>query len=99
MLRSAANTAIDTRGRYHRSARAALRGISGSKVVQLQAVARRSLLVIYKMLVPIFTLKLNQKILPRLVTVGSYDGVHPSLTAATHGGKVVYHNNIIAPKF
>jgi hypothetical protein len=41
-----------------------------------------------KMLVPIFTLKLNQKILPRLVTVGSYDGIHPSLTAATTGGKV-----------
>lgn len=52
------------------------------------------LYVIYRMLVPIFTLKLNQKILPRLVTVGSYDGVHPSLTAATHGGKVVY---LIAP--
>ena len=41
-----------------------------------------------EMLVPIFTLKLNQKILPRLVTVGSYDGIHPSLTAATTGGKV-----------
>ncbi len=41
------------------------------------------------MLVPIFTLKLNQKILPRLVTVGHYDGKHPSLTAATNGGKVV----------
>lgn len=41
-----------------------------------------------KMFVPIFTLKLNQKILPRLVTVGKYDGVHASLTAATNGGKV-----------
>lgn len=41
-----------------------------------------------KMLVPIFTLKLNQKIFPRLVTVGQYDGKHPSLTAATNGGKV-----------
>ena len=41
-----------------------------------------------KMLVPIFTLKLNQKIFPRLVTVGNYDGKHPSLTAATNGGKV-----------
>lgn len=40
------------------------------------------------MFVPIFTLKLNQKILPRLVTVGKYDGVHASLTAATNGGKV-----------
>ena len=40
------------------------------------------------MLVPIFTLKLNQKIFPRLVTVGQYDGKHPCLTAATSGGKV-----------
>lgn len=40
------------------------------------------------MLVPIFTLKLNQKIFPRLVTVGTYDGKHPCLTAATNGGKV-----------
>ena len=41
-----------------------------------------------KMLVPIFTLKLNQKIFPRLVTIGKYDGRHPCLTAATNGGKV-----------
>lgn len=40
------------------------------------------------MLVPIFTLKLNQKIFPRLVTVGAYDGKHPCLTGATNGGKV-----------
>ena len=39
-------------------------------------------------LVRIFTLKLNQKIIPRLVTVGQYDGRHPCLTAATSGGKV-----------
>ena len=43
------------------------------------------------MLVPIFTLKLNQKIFPRLVTVGKYDGQHPCLTAATNGGKVCLH--------
>lgn len=43
------------------------------------------------MLVPIFTLKLNQKIFPRLVTVGSYDGKHPCLTGATNGGKVFLH--------
>ena len=43
------------------------------------------------MLVPIFTLKLNQKIIPRLVTVGRYDGKHPCLTAATSGGKVRDH--------
>ncbi|KAI7802509.1 putative Bardet-Biedl syndrome 2 protein [Triplophysa rosa] len=39
------------------------------------------------MLVPIFTLKLNHKINPRMVTVGKYDGVHPCLTAATQAGK------------
>lgn len=40
------------------------------------------------MLVPIFTLKLNHKINPRMVAVGTYDGVHPCLTAATQAGKV-----------
>ena len=39
-------------------------------------------------MVPVFTLKLNQKILPRLVTVGKYDGDHPCLTAGTNGSKV-----------
>ena len=45
-------------------------------------------------LVPIFTLKLNQKIFPRLVTVGKYDGKHPCLTAATNGGKVEFKTTI-----
>ncbi|TWW76158.1 Bardet-Biedl syndrome 2 protein -like protein [Takifugu flavidus] len=40
------------------------------------------------MLVPIFTLKLNHKINPRMVAVGTFDGVHPCLTAATQAGKV-----------
>lgn len=44
------------------------------------------------MLVPIFTLKLNHRINPRMVTVGKYDGVHPCLTAATQAGKVFIHN-------
>ncbi|XP_062860242.1 Bardet-Biedl syndrome 2 protein homolog [Trichomycterus rosablanca] len=44
------------------------------------------------MLVPIFTLKLNHKINPRMVTVGKYDGIHPCLTAATQAGKVFIHN-------
>ncbi|XP_004913585.1 Bardet-Biedl syndrome 2 protein isoform X2 [Xenopus tropicalis] len=44
------------------------------------------------MLVPIFTLKLNHKINPRMVSVGRYDGVHPCLTAATQAGKVFIHN-------
>ncbi|CAL8292923.1 unnamed protein product [Boreogadus saida] len=44
------------------------------------------------MLVPIFTLKLNHKINPRMVTVGKFDGIHPCLTAATQAGKVFIHN-------
>ncbi len=40
------------------------------------------------MLVPIFTLKLNHKINPRMVAIGKYDGIHPCLTAATQAGKV-----------
>uniref|UniRef100_A0A8C5PQR3 Bardet-Biedl syndrome 2 protein homolog n=1 Tax=Leptobrachium leishanense TaxID=445787 RepID=A0A8C5PQR3_9ANUR len=44
------------------------------------------------MLVPIFTLKLNHKINPRMVAVGKYDGIHPCLTAATQAGKIFIHN-------
>uniref|UniRef100_A0A3Q3J768 BBSome complex member BBS2 n=1 Tax=Monopterus albus TaxID=43700 RepID=A0A3Q3J768_MONAL len=44
------------------------------------------------MLVPIFNLKLNQKINPRMMTIGKFDGVHPCLTAATQAGKVFIHN-------
>ncbi len=44
------------------------------------------------MIVPIFSLKLNNKISPRTVAVGKYDGIHPCLTAATLAGKVFIHN-------
>lgn len=44
------------------------------------------------MLVPIFSLKLNNKITPRTVAIGKYDGLHPCLTAATLAGKVFIHN-------
>ncbi|CAG0880919.1 unnamed protein product [Cyprideis torosa] len=44
------------------------------------------------MLLPIFTLNLNHKVLPGKVTIGSYDGKHPCLTAATAGEKVFIHN-------
>ncbi|XP_063169030.1 Bardet-Biedl syndrome 2 protein isoform X1 [Candoia aspera] len=44
------------------------------------------------MLVPVFSLKLSHKILPRGVALGRYDGTHPCLTAATHAGKVFIHN-------
>ncbi|KAM8983485.1 BBSome complex member BBS2 isoform 4-T4 [Ara ararauna] len=40
------------------------------------------------MLVPVFTLKLSHKILPRMVALGRYDGMHPCLAAATQAGKV-----------
>ncbi|XP_064634179.1 Bardet-Biedl syndrome 2 protein homolog [Lineus longissimus] len=43
-------------------------------------------------LVPIFTLKLNHKINPRMVAIGKYDGKHPCLTCATTAGKVFIHN-------
>ena len=42
--------------------------------------------------VPIFSLKLNNKIAPRTVAIGKYDGIHPCLTAATLAGKVFIHN-------
>ncbi|KAK0055080.1 Bardet-Biedl syndrome 2 protein [Biomphalaria pfeifferi] len=44
------------------------------------------------MLVPIFTLKLNHKVVPQTVAVGKYDGRHPALTCATTGGKVLVHS-------
>ncbi|XP_048461696.1 Bardet-Biedl syndrome 2 protein homolog isoform X3 [Rhincodon typus] len=47
------------------------------------------------MLVPVFSLKLNHRINPRMVTVGKYDGTHPCLTAATQAGKVADGANAI----
>ena len=44
------------------------------------------------MIVPIFSLKLNNKICDRTVTIGRYDGIHPCLTAGTLAGKVFIHN-------
>ncbi|XP_059160639.1 Bardet-Biedl syndrome 2 protein homolog [Physella acuta] len=44
------------------------------------------------MLVPIFSLKLNHKVIPRTVAVGHYDGTHPALTCATAAGKVLIHS-------
>ncbi|XP_076033729.1 BBSome complex member BBS2-like [Oratosquilla oratoria] len=44
------------------------------------------------MLVPIFTLNINQKISPGKVTIGKYDGAHSCLTAATIGDKVFIHH-------
>ncbi|XP_059569638.1 Bardet-Biedl syndrome 2 protein isoform X3 [Alligator mississippiensis] len=44
------------------------------------------------MLVPVFTLKLQHKILPRMVALGRLDGAHPCLAAATQAGKVFIHN-------
>ncbi|XP_066971024.1 Bardet-Biedl syndrome 2 protein homolog isoform X2 [Macrobrachium rosenbergii] len=44
------------------------------------------------MLIPVFTLNLNQKILPGKVTVGKYDGAHACLTVSTTADKVLVHN-------
>ncbi|XP_044745857.1 Bardet-Biedl syndrome 2 protein-like [Coccinella septempunctata] len=41
---------------------------------------------------PVFTLELNYKIIPGLVTIGKYDGTHPCLTAATSTEKVLIHS-------
>lgn len=41
-----------------------------------------------KLIRPVFTLELNCKILPGLVTIGKYDGTHPCITAATNADKV-----------
>eukprot|EP00095_Tigriopus_kingsejongensis_P005469 maker-scaffold865_size87005-snap-gene-0.23 protein:Tk05469 transcript:maker-scaffold865_size87005-snap-gene-0.23-mRNA-1 annotation:"bardet-biedl syndrome 2 protein homolog" len=44
------------------------------------------------MFVPVFTLNLNQKILPGRVAIGEFDGKHPCLAAATTAEKVFIHN-------
>lgn len=44
------------------------------------------------MLVPIFTLKINHRVNPHMVTVGRYNGKHTALTCATAAGKVLIHN-------
>ncbi|KAB0804754.1 hypothetical protein PPYR_01724 [Photinus pyralis] len=45
-----------------------------------------------KIIRPVFTLELNYKIVPGLVTIGKYDGTHPCLTAATTADKVLIHS-------
>jgi hypothetical protein len=44
------------------------------------------------MFVPVFTLNLNQKLLPGKITIGEFDGEHPSLVAATTGERILVHN-------
>ncbi|KAG7166018.1 Bardet-Biedl syndrome 2 protein homolog [Homarus americanus] len=45
------------------------------------------------MLIPVFTINLNQKILPGRVCIGKYDGAHSCLTASTTADKVFIHNS------
>ena len=45
----------------------------------------------WQMLIPAFTLELNNPILKRLADIGKYDGEHPSLTCATAAGKIFFH--------
>lgn len=40
------------------------------------------------MAIPLFSLQLRHNIIPRLVTIGKYDGSHHCLTAATSENKV-----------
>ena len=42
------------------------------------------------MFVPVFTLNLNQKLLPGRVSIGSFDGERPCLVAATVAEKVTH---------
>ncbi|XP_046985484.1 Bardet-Biedl syndrome 2 protein homolog isoform X1 [Schistocerca americana] len=44
------------------------------------------------MALPVFTINLNHKILPGLVTIGKYDGTHACLTAATTADQVLIHS-------
>lgn len=44
------------------------------------------------MLIPAFTLELNNPILRGLAAVGKFDGKHPSLTCATAAGKIFFHS-------
>ncbi|XP_022913757.2 BBSome complex member BBS2-like [Onthophagus taurus] len=45
-----------------------------------------------KQIRPVFTLDLNYKIIPGLVTIGKYDGTHPCITAATTADKILIHS-------
>ena len=42
------------------------------------------------MLKTVFTLKLDEKILPKKVAIGKFDGNNPCIVAATHTDKVVF---------
>ncbi|CAF2163704.1 unnamed protein product [Rotaria magnacalcarata] len=44
------------------------------------------------MLIPIFSLQLNNKVFPRTFAVGKFDGKKPSLIGATAGNKVFIHS-------
>nr|XP_047128260.1 Bardet-Biedl syndrome 2 protein isoform X2 [Hydra vulgaris] len=44
------------------------------------------------LLAPVFSMKLQHKIIPRMVAIGKYDGKHPCLSAATTANKVFIHN-------
>ncbi len=73
--------------------------LSGAEMLPLAALYKSALTVLFqcrisspisKMLTPVFTLKLNHKVNPRMATVGLFDGKHPCLTCATTAGKVLY---------
>ena len=43
-------------------------------------------------MIPAFSFSLNHPILPGLVTVGKFNGEHPSLACATTADSVIIHN-------
>ncbi|KAM7287673.1 Bardet-Biedl syndrome 2 protein homolog [Ixodes scapularis] len=69
-----------------------IRGLPGSVVDQVHPTEKMAAYKGRESLEPVFTFHLNQKIQPRKVTVGKYDGLHACLTAATASDKVLVHN-------
>lgn len=48
------------------------------------------------MLKTVFTVKLDEKILPRLVAIGKFDQIHPCIVAATTTDKVKIKGKLLS---
>lgn len=62
--------------------------LNTNKALGLSRISTDTSLLMDKLIRPVFTLEVNHKIVPGLVTVGKYDGSHPCITAATTADKV-----------
>lgn len=60
-----------------------------NKTSGLSKISTETYTLMDKLIRPVFTLDVNHKIIPGLVTVGKYDGTHPCITAATTADKVI----------